>query len=369
MALRRRCVPATMDPLPIACFPNALSRGSARMDGTTCRGRERATRIASGSRKSCCSRRRSRPSFRTSVVSSRAFPTLTALAPGDADDVMAAWAGLGYYSRARNLHRMRAGDRSRSRRAFPRVGAELAAAARHRPVDSGGHRGVCLRRAGRHTGRKRQAGARATLRRRRRPGIGVVERELWAVCRSTASGRDIDAYTQGLMDLGATVCPRSQPHCDALSRCARPAPRAAMSASTELPRRGRRAQRPLKRRDTCPDRRRLRRHPARAACAGRHLGRIAESAGIRSRSLRRGTSRTVERRFALDARSVLQRSAPVRHEFSSLQFHHARRGCCARQQASRHGPTCAGIGGSLPIASRGPRCRRQSVGLLLAPAT
>ena len=59
---------------------------------------------ASGCRRSCCSRRRWRRS-RTIIAKFIArWPTVEALAAAPLDDVLKAWAGLGYYARARNLH-------------------------------------------------------------------------------------------------------------------------------------------------------------------------------------------------------------------------------------------------------------------------
>ena len=43
------------------------------------------------------------------------------------------------------------------------------------------------------------------------PGAATVERELWAVAEARASPTEIEAYTQGLMDLGATICTRRAP--------------------------------------------------------------------------------------------------------------------------------------------------------------
>jgi A/G-specific adenine glycosylase len=46
------------------------------------------------------------------------------------------------------------------------------------------------------------------------PGQAVVDRELWALAERLLPETDIEAYTQGLMDLGATVCTRSRPRCE-----------------------------------------------------------------------------------------------------------------------------------------------------------
>ena len=74
----------------------------------SCRGARRQANapilIASGSPKSCCSRPRSRRSRPITRVFWRAGPISRALAAAPLDDVLKAWAGLGYYARARNLH-------------------------------------------------------------------------------------------------------------------------------------------------------------------------------------------------------------------------------------------------------------------------
>ena len=73
-------------------------------DATICRGSARTILIGSGCRKSCCSRRRL---LRSSVLQRFVdrFPDVQALASAPIESVMASWSGLGYYSRARNLHR------------------------------------------------------------------------------------------------------------------------------------------------------------------------------------------------------------------------------------------------------------------------
>ena len=98
--------------------------------------------------------------------------------------------------------------------AFPRTSAALAAAARHRPLDRGGDRGVLLRRARGDPRRQRQAraGARARVRGRSRRSARRA-RALGRARPRSCRRRDIEAYTPGLMDLGATVCLTRSPHC------------------------------------------------------------------------------------------------------------------------------------------------------------
>jgi len=145
------------------------------------------------------------------------FPDVAALARAPLDDVMALWAGLGYYSRARNLHRCAQAVVEQHGGAFPATVEALA--------DLPG--------IGRSTAAAIASfafGVRATIldgnvkRVLARvfgvegfPGERRVETGMWALAESLlperASDDDIGAYTQGLMDLGATVCGRGRPVC------------------------------------------------------------------------------------------------------------------------------------------------------------
>ena len=86
------------------------------------------------------------------ALSRSAFPTSRALAAAPLDDVLALWSGLGYYSRARNLHRCAQVVVDRARRRVPAHAArrwrELPG---HRPLDRRGDRRVLLRRARRRS--------------------------------------------------------------------------------------------------------------------------------------------------------------------------------------------------------------------------
>lgn len=145
----------------------------------------------------------------------RRFPDVHALARADLDEVLAAWSGLGYYSRARNLHRA-AGVIAREYRgrfprrfdevmALPGVGRSTAAAilvfaygARHAILD-GNVKRVLARRFG-------VAGY---------PGEPRVADRLWRRAERLLPRRNLETYTQGLMDIGATVCTRGRPRCAA----------------------------------------------------------------------------------------------------------------------------------------------------------
>ena len=142
------------------------------------------------------------------------FPTVGALAAAREDDVLALWSGLGYYARARNLHRAAKEVVARFDGRFPvrfdavlelpGVGRSTAAAIvafatgeAHAILD-----GNVKRVLARHAG---IAGD---------PSRAAVDAMLWQVAGARLPARDIEAYTQGLMDLGAGVCVR-EPRCDA----------------------------------------------------------------------------------------------------------------------------------------------------------
>ena len=142
------------------------------------------------------------------------FPDVAALAGAPLDEVLRLWSGLGYYSRARNLHRAAGaiveggGDFPRSFEdvaALPGVGRSTAAAIcvfafgqRHAILD-----GNVKRVLARLRGVKGHAGERK-----------VADR-LWQEAERLLPRSNLEAHTQGLMDLGAMVCTRTKPRCTA----------------------------------------------------------------------------------------------------------------------------------------------------------
>jgi len=141
------------------------------------------------------------------------YADVAALACAPIDDVMQAWAGLGYYSRARNLHRAAKAVVQEHAGKFPStvdalatlpgVGRSTAAAiaslaygARCAILDGNVKRVLC-----------RYFAIEGD------PASSTVERRLWSLAESLAPEQDIATYTQGMMDIGATVCVRSSPRC------------------------------------------------------------------------------------------------------------------------------------------------------------
>jgi len=143
------------------------------------------------------------------------FPQVTDLADADLDEVLHLWSGLGYYARARNLHRAAGLIRDHHGGRFPEdfddvvalpgigrstAGAILAlSCGQRRPILDGNVKRVLCR----HRGIDGW------------PGRAAVEKTLWRLAEALTPGERVGEYTQAMMDLGATVCRRSRPQCDA----------------------------------------------------------------------------------------------------------------------------------------------------------
>ncbi|HEY0878011.1 MAG TPA: A/G-specific adenine glycosylase, partial [Zeimonas sp.] len=143
------------------------------------------------------------------------FPTLEALAAAAEDDVLAAWSGLGYYSRARNLHRCAREIVGQHGGVFPSTAAGLErlpgigrSTAAAIAVFAFGRRAAIL------DGNVRRVLARwAGI--RGHAAEPAVTAALWSTAERQLPHESIEAYTQGLMDLGASLCSRTRPACHA----------------------------------------------------------------------------------------------------------------------------------------------------------
>ncbi len=141
------------------------------------------------------------------------FPTLSKLASAPLDRVMACWAGLGYYSRARNLHKAASIIKQRHGGRFPRVFDEVLALPgigrstagailaqvhdqRHPILDGNVKRVLCRYHAIDGW-----------------PGTTAVQKKLWQLAEHNTPSERVADYTQAIMDLGATLCTRANPQC------------------------------------------------------------------------------------------------------------------------------------------------------------
>jgi A/G-specific adenine glycosylase len=141
------------------------------------------------------------------------FPDLRALAAAELGDVLAAWSGLGYYGRARNLQRCAQVVVAEHGGAFPRTSAALAELPGIGRSTAAAIAAFCFgERVAILDGNVKRVLARVLA----FAGDLVdarAERELWDLATALLPADDIEAYTQGLMDLGATVCLARAPLC------------------------------------------------------------------------------------------------------------------------------------------------------------
>jgi len=142
------------------------------------------------------------------------FPDVGSLAAAHADDVLHLWTGLGYYSRARNLHKA----------------AQLTVAEHDGELPGEFDALVALPGIGRST-----AGAILSLSADKRfpildgnakrvlarvfavdgwPGKTSVANELWQIADDCTPAKRVGNYTQAIMDLGASLCSRTKPKCE-----------------------------------------------------------------------------------------------------------------------------------------------------------
>jgi A/G-specific adenine glycosylase len=141
------------------------------------------------------------------------FPDVTHLAAAPLDDVLAAWSGLGYYSRARNLHRCAQAVVAEHGGEFPRSSAQLAALPGIGRSTAAAIAAFCFgERAAILDGNVKRVLTRAL-------GFdgdlaqAAHERALWTQAEALLPADGIEAYTQGLMDLGAGICVAKRPQC------------------------------------------------------------------------------------------------------------------------------------------------------------
>jgi len=243
-----------------------------------------------------------------------AFPDTAALARAPLDDVLHRWSGLGYYARARNLHRAARIIADDFGGGFPRryedvvalpgigrstAGAILALAhgARHAILDGNAKR--VLARYHAIDGW---------------PGQAAVAQALWRQAEAHTPRRRVAAYTQAIMDLGATLCTRARPAC---ARCplATDCRAHALGRETDFP--GRKPQKAKPVKTTCMllahcgGELYLERRPPRGIWGGLWSLPEVDSADE--------VDAWLERTFATGARE-LRRWPPLRHSFSHYEL-------------------------------------------------
>jgi len=145
----------------------------------------------------------------------RRFADVASLAAASEDDVLHHWSGLGYYSRARNLHSSAkrivenfSGELPQTLeelQSLPGIGRSTAGAIRASAFELPASilDGNVKRVIARHFAVEGW------------PGKTAVANQLWALAEQLTPPKNLRAYTQAIMDLGATLCTRSKPQCDA----------------------------------------------------------------------------------------------------------------------------------------------------------
>ena len=141
------------------------------------------------------------------------FPSLASLAEANLDEVLELWTGLGYYARGRNLHRAAKILRSENHGVLPETIEELVklpgiGRSTAGAIISIGYGGI----APILDGNVKRVLAR-THGIRGWPGQSSVEATLWGLAEKYTPSKDTNFYSQAIMDLGATICTRSNPKC------------------------------------------------------------------------------------------------------------------------------------------------------------
>jgi A/G-specific adenine glycosylase len=144
----------------------------------------------------------------------QSFPDLPALAEANIDEVLSHWAGLGYYARARNLHKTAQIIQSEHGGEFPQdfetvhalpgIGRSTAGAilslslGQHHPILDGNVKRVLARYFALEGW----------------PGNQKTANHLWAYSEQLTPAKGVAQFNQAMMDLGAGICARSKPRCE-----------------------------------------------------------------------------------------------------------------------------------------------------------
>ncbi|MCH7930197.1 MAG: A/G-specific adenine glycosylase [Proteobacteria bacterium] len=181
------------------------------------------------------------PYFRAFVAR---WPTLEDVAAATLDEVLQAWQGLGYYARARNLHKCAAMVAAQYGGRFPASESELRALPGIGPYTAAAIAAIAFdRRATAVDGNVERVMARLYRVDEPLPGAKPRLRRLAEALTPAARPGD---YAQAVMDLGATVCTPRDPACDRCPWAGACAARAG-GVAADLPRRAARADRPTRR--------------------------------------------------------------------------------------------------------------------------
>jgi len=142
------------------------------------------------------------------------FPDINSLAVAPIDEVLHLWTGLGYYARARNLHRCAQVVVNDYAGEFPATIDKLI----ELPGIGRSTAGAILSIAFKKPAAILDGNVKRVLARYFAvdgwPGLPATANELWSIAEDLSPKKRPDHYTQAMMDLGATICTRSKPQCE-----------------------------------------------------------------------------------------------------------------------------------------------------------
>ncbi len=142
------------------------------------------------------------------------FPTLEHLAKASLDDVFQQWAGLGYYRRAKHLHQSAVLIQKHYHGIFPSAYEDILAL----PGIGRSTAGAILSMSMQQSYPILDGNVKRVLARhfgiQGWPGDPAVSKQLWALSAANTPTKDVHHYTQGMMDLGATLCTARNPACE-----------------------------------------------------------------------------------------------------------------------------------------------------------
>jgi len=143
----------------------------------------------------------------------KTFPTINKLAKAPLDEILHLWSGLGYYSRARNLHKCASIIVNQHNSKFPTTLDEL----QQLPGIGRSTAAAILAISMNQPATILDGNVKRVLTRHNAivgwPGKTEVLSKLWEIAESLTPTTHTADYTQAIMDLGATICTRSKPKC------------------------------------------------------------------------------------------------------------------------------------------------------------
>lgn len=141
------------------------------------------------------------------------FPTVEFLSAASLDEVLAHWTGLGYYARARNLHKAAQQVCNEYRGVFPTTVEQLESL----PGIGRSTAGAIISLSLNQRATILDGNVKRVLARHRAvegwPGATKIHNTLWDIADKFTPTDNCKAYNQAMMDLGATICTRSSPSC------------------------------------------------------------------------------------------------------------------------------------------------------------